>query len=309
MDDAAVKTVARSFEQLISRVRTFQATAEDFVAPEDVSFDGDPAWVEVMLSSRQVHDEDFTIFRHFDASMGVILDVGAHWGYSVGSIRAAGSNCPVISIEVSAALSACLQRVKELDAFGYDFIVSAVGERPGSLEFYTPAINGRTISGLTTANFDILGDDMVANLAKDFALYGAEAASYLCQFLRTRRRVDGIDNILRDNVLSVPRSPIAAIKMDVEGFELPALRGAAQTLAEHKPLLLLESGNREPDVRALLEAAGYVLAARVGSQLRLSGGVSAGLNGIFVHPDRQRLYESKGLFLADTSLDDRGSLA
>jgi FkbM family methyltransferase len=69
-----------------------------------------------------------------------------------------------------------------------------------------------------------------------------------------------------DDVLDEQRiDSLALIKMDIEGSEYRALRGAARTLAKYKPALLLElnefalsrCGSSAQEVRALLHEAGY----------------------------------------------------
>lgn len=50
------------------------------------------------------------------------------------------------------------------------------------------------------------------------------------------------------------------MKIDVEGAELPVLRGAPRLLREHRPRLLLEVYDAAADaVTALLHEAGYTL--------------------------------------------------
>ncbi len=67
-----------------------------------------------------------------------------------------------------------------------------------------------------------------------------------------------------DDVLAGARGPIRFIKIDVEGHELPVLRGAGEVLARWKPALLVEV-SRDPDdpsstgaeLFRLLEGHGY----------------------------------------------------
>jgi FkbM family methyltransferase len=75
------------------------------------------------------------------------------------------------------------------------------------------------------------------------------------------REVD-VDTL--DHQLEGVRGPrIALIKIDVEGHELAVLRGAARTLAEHRPTLLFEcevrhlSGRSPHEVFAFLSGLGY----------------------------------------------------
>lgn len=50
-----------------------------------------------------------------------------------------------------------------------------------------------------------------------------------------------IDNVFEN------QGDIAAIKMDVEGYELPAIRGACKTIKKHKPILLISLYHRGCD--------------------------------------------------------------
>jgi FkbM family methyltransferase len=65
-------------------------------------------------------------------------------------------------------------------------------------------------------------------------------------------------------------APIDVIHLDVEGYELQALRGAADTIAAHHPVVVVETignesryGQSAADVPAYLASLGYVVAERL----------------------------------------------
>lgn len=68
-----------------------------------------------------------------------------------------------------------------------------------------------------------------------------------------------------------------AILLDTEGFEMPALRGARETIARHRPLIIAEEnkqmlrrGQKYGDIEKYLAQFGYKLIARAGEDLVLS---------------------------------------
>jgi hypothetical protein len=67
-----------------------------------------------------------------------------------------------------------------------------------------------------------------------------------------------VGSVTLDQLLDVSFRP-DMIKIDVEGAELPVLRGASAVLA-HRPVLLLEVGEQSADeATAILRTAGYRL--------------------------------------------------
>jgi FkbM family methyltransferase len=62
-----------------------------------------------------------------------------------------------------------------------------------------------------------------------------------------------VDGLIRDQGM---RSP-AVVKIDVEGAEMDVLRGMAKTLAEHRPIILLDTHGTHIECAALLTEAGY----------------------------------------------------
>lgn len=76
-------------------------------------------------------------------------------------------------------------------------------------------------------------------------------------------RVDGdgeIPMIPLDDVMGA--APVDAIVLDVEGFEVPALRGAAQVIRAHRPLLWFEFLQHTDAIAGVLAGYGYTTPAR-----------------------------------------------
>lgn len=68
-----------------------------------------------------------------------------------------------------------------------------------------------------------------------------------------------LDDMVRRSRIGARR--VSLIKVDVEGHELQVLRGAGETLRQHRPALAIEIGNETPAARAemvaLLQGHGY----------------------------------------------------
>jgi FkbM family methyltransferase len=55
------------------------------------------------------------------------------------------------------------------------------------------------------------------------------------------------------------KRPPTVVKLDIEGAEVDALRGASRLIARHRPAIICEVHGTEAEVRRLLEAGGYRL--------------------------------------------------
>lgn len=285
-------------EACIARVKTGSAFETDFLPIEKAGFDADPSWIPGMLSARSVHDPDYQVFAHFRKSMGWILDVGANWGYSVGSIRATGSDCPIFSLEVSPAFESCLAAIKEIDPHGYDYAVCGVGSGERRMHtFYIPAVNGLTMSALTTGTLAGLNNYMIKNIVGHLEQWRPDVTEPVLQFVVTECVIDSIDRLLAQMGSSISDGAVAAIKMDVEGLEGEALWGAKGTIQQNRPLLLLEGGSHSEGAKPFLEEFGYISMQREESKIRVSDTMRQGSNGVFAHETKLKEYAEIGLLV------------
>jgi FkbM family methyltransferase len=166
------------------------------------------------------------------------VDVGANVGML--ALRAAtlvGDTGRVIAIEAHPRTYQFLADNVSLNEFGsMQVIQRAVGDADGAVTFS-----------------DYLSDD------QNHVVIGGAGVAVPVQ------RLDDL----------IPDGPIALLKVDVEGFELPVFRGAPAVLARTR-VILFESwdqhaaryGYAVADVLALLRDSGFVLYRLVGSELQ-----------------------------------------
>lgn len=164
-----------------------------------------------------------------------IVDIGANVGvYTLESSLVVGPNGRVLAIEAAPSNAQELRRNIELNGMrNVSLLETAVGDSTG---FATLALSAGANLGMFTL--------------------GAVSGETGC-----RVEVRRLDDLLEE--IGVDR--VDLIKMDIEGSEYRALRGAEKTLARHKPTLLIEL-NEEAlrrcqssanDVKRLLRDAGY----------------------------------------------------
>ena len=73
-----------------------------------------------------------------------------------------------------------------------------------------------------------------------------------------------LDDLLIGNTFFEERK-LSLIKIDIQGYEIFALKGAKNIIAKHKPIILCEviseSGNNETIIKNFLKDLGYSLKA------------------------------------------------
>ena len=250
---------------------------------------GAPGYIKEALSSKHVHDDDFNVFKAFEKSAGVILDIGANWGYSVASIWAVAPACKVVSFEPILSYQVGLQAIKDLAPEKYDFRMVGLGNTDAQLKFVVPVVNGIAISALASASeplYDAHMEILARNIHDHVLRWMPELDLIEFSLLEFEAPIRRLDDVLAGSPDLVGEMDVLAMKIDVEGFEADVLRGAEKLLCIYKPLVMLEGGNRHIGLPEYMAQLGYRYFERDDAVLRLVSDEGVAVNGFFVHRDR-----------------------
>jgi hypothetical protein len=142
--------------QLYSRLQSGSLLDSDIASSADVAFDAQlEQRVELYYRRRREHRRrfasfipNFEVFRRFDKTH-VVLDIGAHWGYSAITLRHVGCASRIVSIEAMPQNMPPLRHLSTLDS-NYDCVNVAASDTDGQLRFHTPVLNGVAIMALSS---------------------------------------------------------------------------------------------------------------------------------------------------------------
>lgn len=247
------------------------------------------------LETPNCHDEDLNIFRAFNNSDDLIIDIGANWGYSVADIWAYGARSKILSFEPVKFYAPLLERIKQRRPDHYEYKIVALFDESSTLKFSVPVINNLPVFALSsaTANPDL--EIMVNNACYHIENYMRDDLIINVRMHEFESPVDTLDNQLTNIAATFSWSNIVALKIDVEGLEFPVIRGAKNTINQHRPLIMLEGGNRWPGLTEHMHALGYTFAEREDDKIVLQPGIGQHINGFFVHQDRFSEYRCLGI--------------
>jgi FkbM family methyltransferase len=164
---------------------------------------------------------DFHAFRVLEPTGGLFLDLGANDGISARSFRLFNKTTPVLSIEPNPCHERALKRAKaSLELF--DYRLTAVGERRGEMVLHTPVFRGIALT---------------AYAAMDRAEAQRRAHRDMPRSVNRLKFIEALVPVIPvDELMLTPDF----VKIDVEGFEVEALRGMVTTIERCKPVFMIE---------------------------------------------------------------------
>jgi FkbM family methyltransferase len=285
---------------LYARLASDDLRSDDLLLADQAQYTRSGDLIRRMHADPAIFDRYFStfhptydVFRMFGVN-DVVLDVGAHWGYSAMAMRRQGCRAKIVSIEAMEANTWELAVFKQLEGEAYDFVHAGATDVEKDLKFYVPAVNGYANTGSSSTG-NTLSDPfafILADLATTYPAAEGEVDRFqLIEQVSVGRRIDEIVETL--GIVDLVR----AIKMDVEGHEAPALRGAKGLIERQRPLIMVEGANRDPGVSDEMHRQGYVHFERHDSGLVRHDAVSSANDGFWVHLDEIAEWRGKGLIV------------
>lgn len=157
-----------------------------------------------------------------------VWDIGANCGVLAFSAAGAGQ---IVAVEADPFLANLLQQSVAMNGVPVAIVPAAVWSEAGELASFTIAARGRASNHLTVTGGN-------GNPGE-------------------RARLT-VPTITLDSLLTTFRPP-TLVKIDVEGAEVAALKGARRLLTEVRPAIYLEIATSRDDIALVLREAGYRL--------------------------------------------------
>lgn len=192
-------------------------------------------------SFQQHHSELVQLLKPFIPDEAVVVDVGGHAGQFAKLFAKLARGGRVYCFEPSPYALSILRPALKLNGMSHvEVIAEGLSDAPGSFELSTP-IKKRGGVGFGIAHLGEDGDTRPQ--------------------LRHRVEVGTLDSFIARRGIT----RLDFLKMDIEGWETPALRGALGSIERFRPAMLVEindrhlmrSGSRPEDIWAMLTPLGY----------------------------------------------------
>jgi FkbM family methyltransferase len=179
----------------------------------------------VRYVARRPHEPDFAGFGRFGGEDGLFLDVGANTGLAAVSFRLFKPRTRILSIEPNPAHERELRFVKRF-LRGFDYMICGASDRNGSATLYIPTYRSNPITPLATFHREYVEAEWRQQI-----LFGKSLAASDFGLSEQHVQIRRLDDLGLEP---------AYVKIDVEGHELPVLRGLEETIRRHRPVILIE---------------------------------------------------------------------
>lgn len=276
----------------IITLEEFRARSQDSQLPVAnwggwTTVDRDPAKnyqnVRQTFLRTQVHEDDFLFFSNFDKEAGLFLDVGANMGFSAISFRNVNRSMRVVSFEIIPFLEDVLRMIS-FDVPNFEFRMTGVSDTTGSAKMYVPVHGNLLCTPLASLTLDNFTPD------HRHEAWRRDTGADEFELVEMSVQLIAIDDLYYHPF---------AIKIDVEGAEMLALRGMEQTLLRAKPIVMCEKNEDLTFVNWMKNRAFrcFTYNPQANSLFEFPSGPIPGLNAFFIHREKIRDVTSRGIHL------------
>ena len=238
-----------------------------------------PIYPTIRRAFRIPHEKEFAAIPLFNVDKNsLFLDVGAHLGQSVDSIRLYAPESPIISFEPNTILTEILRRKFKKDK---NLVVEecALGSTDSQATFFIPVYLRYAFTELaSTVRPNIEEFKRVIWNFKD-KYFSIIEQTWLI------RRLD-----------TFKLKPFF-IKIDGAVNKLEFVKGGLETLSNHKPIIMVEGVSYEGDLRKMLEPLGYQMYRYEKGQFIYHESLI--YHAFLIPPLKMELLKQKGLLKAE----------
>jgi FkbM family methyltransferase len=183
--------------------------------------------------------DTMSLFKRVLREGDTVFEVGAHIGYISLFFKQLVGKGSVIVFEPGANNLPYLR--KNVAGKGIEIVEKAVGREKGVCSFFLDKLSGQNNSMVK----DFFMREETESNAFDPKVKGSQ---------ETKVEVITVDSFVEERGIKP-----TFIKIDIEGFEFEALEGMKKTLADSRPMLMVEVQMHHQQIASLLESLGYVL--------------------------------------------------
>ena len=191
-------------------------------------------WREMFwqLRAGQATEVDIEFFRQLNQCSELVLDIGANRGQFALSLLKLNKHLRVLSMEPNPTLKRILALVQLLHPIRFRYLPYGAGDSEQKIPLHIPYSGSTDLS----PNASLVPDEFEKDYVRERLESYASASNGQYDFTTVDAKIITVD--------SLDLSPIA-IKIDVEGYEMPALKGMINTLQRHHPMLMIEMNNQD----------------------------------------------------------------
>lgn len=193
-----------------------------------------PRWAELLGQMRlgSVSEADIELFGHLEGVRGLVVDAGANRGQFALSLLTVNRSLEVFAFEANPSLRWALMAIRARHPRRFRYRLEGLSDRPQRQVLHVPRTRGRDLS----SNASLNESEFERSLVQDRLAGYASLSGGRYEFTSRSARLVPLD--------AFDLSPVA-IKIDVEGWELQALKGMRKTLERCHPLLMIELNQPE----------------------------------------------------------------